>query len=111
MRPKAPYVRPPHPPPEPPIPEAYAVGQESRLSLFMPSCPGEAEPGNQRHSCPDRLVRSRSSDVACPARRPTSDPGILRRGVADDRDPASSPSRNSLSVEVIFLVLLFLGVP
>ncbi|XP_064163125.1 GTPase-activating protein and VPS9 domain-containing protein 1-like isoform X1 [Anguilla rostrata] len=104
VRPKAHHVRPPHPPPDPPIPEAYAVGQEPRLSLFMLGSLGEAEPGKQRYSCPDRLVRSRSSDITCPARRPTSDPGVLRRGVADDRDhasafglgPTSSPSRDYL---------------
>ncbi|XP_061119185.1 GTPase-activating protein and VPS9 domain-containing protein 1-like isoform X1 [Conger conger] len=102
VRPKVPHARPPHPPPDPPIPEAYAVGQEPRLSLFVPGHLGqlEAEPGKLRHSYPDRMVRSRSTDMACPARRPNSDPGVLRRGAADDRDPASSPSRNSLIGEV-----------
>ncbi|KAJ8396624.1 hypothetical protein AAFF_G00016900 [Aldrovandia affinis] len=113
VRPKAHHIRPPHPPPDPPIPEAYALGQEPRLSLLGPQGAWQAqaqmqlEQGKQRHSCPDRLIRSRSSDLACPARRPTSDPGVLRRGVADDRDPApsyalgptSSPSRDSLAEE------------
>ncbi|KAJ8286402.1 hypothetical protein GJAV_G00038870 [Gymnothorax javanicus] len=87
VRPKAPPSRPPHPPPGPPIPEVYDENQEPRLSVFL-----EAEPGGgpkQRYSCPDRLERSRSSDVPPPARRPTSDPGLLRSGAADDREQAS----------------------
>ncbi|XP_036384720.1 GTPase-activating protein and VPS9 domain-containing protein 1-like [Megalops cyprinoides] len=110
VRPKAHHARPPHPPPDPPIPEAYALGQEPRLSMFVSHglLQGELEQAKQRYSCPDRLVRSRSSDIACATRRPTSDPGIIRRAVAEDRDPvpsfllgpSSSPSRDSLKGEV-----------
>ncbi len=68
VRPKVHYARPPHPPPDPPIPEASALGQETRHSLFTPHCLAQAELEHtkQRHSFPDRLVRSRSSDIVCP---------------------------------------------
>lgn len=104
------YARPPHPPPDPPIPEASALGPETRHSLFMPHCLAQAELEHtkQRHSFPDRLVRSRSSDIVCPGRRPTSDPGLNRRVAVEERDPAgafalgpsSSPSKDSLKGEV-----------
>lgn len=113
MRPKVHYTRPAHPPPDPPIPEASAVGQEPRHSLFAPHglIQAELEHAKQRHSFPDRLVRSRSSDIVCPGRRPTSDPGLNRRAAAaasEERDPAgafalgpsSSPSKDSLKGEV-----------
>uniref|UniRef100_A0A671ULG0 GTPase-activating protein and VPS9 domain-containing protein 1 n=1 Tax=Sparus aurata TaxID=8175 RepID=A0A671ULG0_SPAAU len=110
VRPKVHYARPPHPPPDPPIPEASALGQETRHSLFMPHCLAQAELEHtkQRHSFPDRLVRSRSSDIVCPGRRPTSDPGLNRRVAVEERDPAgafalgpsSSPSKDSLKGEV-----------
>lgn len=103
------YARPAHPPPDPPIPEASALGQDPRHSLFMPHCLAQAELEHtkQRHSFPDRLVRSRSSDIVCPGRRPTSDPGLNRRVAAEERDPAgafalgpsSSPSKDSLKGE------------
>uniref|UniRef100_A0A672YWU8 GTPase-activating protein and VPS9 domain-containing protein 1 n=1 Tax=Sphaeramia orbicularis TaxID=375764 RepID=A0A672YWU8_9TELE len=109
LRPKVHYARPPHPPPDPPIPEASALGQETRHSLFTPHCLAQAELEHtkQRHSFPDRLVRSRSSDIVCPGRRPTSDPGLNRRVAVEDRDPAgafatgpsSSPSKDSLKGE------------
>lgn len=104
------YARPAHPPPDPPIPEASALGQETRHSLFTPHCLAQAELEHtkQRHSFPDRLVRSRSSDIVCPGRRPTSDPGLNRRVAVEERDPAgafalgpsSSPSKDSLKGEV-----------
>uniref|UniRef100_A0A667XJX0 GTPase activating protein and VPS9 domains 1 n=1 Tax=Myripristis murdjan TaxID=586833 RepID=A0A667XJX0_9TELE len=109
VRPKVHYARPPHPPPDPPIPEACALGQEPRHSLFTPHCLAQAELEHtkQRHSFPDRLVRSRSSDIVCPGRRPTSDPGLNRRAAVEERDPAgafalgpsSSPSKDSLKGE------------
>ncbi|XP_020561760.1 GTPase-activating protein and VPS9 domain-containing protein 1 isoform X2 [Oryzias latipes] len=99
VRPKVHYVRPPHPPPDPPIPEASAVAPEIRHSLLS-----ELELTKQRHSFPDRLVRSRSSDIVCPGRRPTSDPGLNRRVAVEEREPGgafvSSPSKDSLKVEV-----------
>ncbi|XP_075895228.1 GTPase-activating protein and VPS9 domain-containing protein 1 isoform X8 [Nelusetta ayraudi] len=110
VRPKVHYTRPAHPPPDPPIPEASALGQEPRHSLFAPHSliQAELEHTKQRHSFPDRLVRSRSSDIVCPGRRPTSDPGLNRRAAAEERDPAgafalgpsSSPSKDSLKGEV-----------
>ncbi|KAM6954701.1 GTPase-activating protein and VPS9 domain-containing protein 1 isoform 2-T2 [Aplochiton taeniatus] len=111
VRPKVHYARPLHPPPDPPIPEAYALGQEPRHSLFTPHglAQAELELTKQRHSYPDRLVRSRSSDVVCPGRRPTSDPGLNRRAAAEEREAVaasasaggfiSSPSRDSLKGE------------
>uniref|UniRef100_A0A8C4IVD7 GTPase-activating protein and VPS9 domain-containing protein 1 n=1 Tax=Dicentrarchus labrax TaxID=13489 RepID=A0A8C4IVD7_DICLA len=109
VRPKVHYARPPHPPPDPPIPEASALGPETRHSLFTPHCLAQAELEHtkQRHSFPDRLVRSRSSDIVCPGRRPTSDPGLNRRVAVEERDPAgafslgpsSSPSKDSLKGE------------
>uniref|UniRef100_A0A8C9WZN9 GTPase-activating protein and VPS9 domain-containing protein 1 n=1 Tax=Sander lucioperca TaxID=283035 RepID=A0A8C9WZN9_SANLU len=110
VRPKVHYARPPHPPPDPPIPEASALGPETRHSLFTPHCLAQAELEHtkQRHSFPDRLVRSRSSDIVCPGRRPTSDPGLNRRVAVEERDPAgaftlgpsSSPSKDSLKGEI-----------
>uniref|UniRef100_A0A8C7QLE1 GTPase-activating protein and VPS9 domain-containing protein 1 n=1 Tax=Oncorhynchus mykiss TaxID=8022 RepID=A0A8C7QLE1_ONCMY len=110
VRPKVHYARPLHPPPDPPIPETCALGQEPRYSLFTPHClvQAELEHTKQRHSYPDRLVRSRSSDIVCQGRRPTSDPGLNRRAAAEERDPAghfsmgpsSSPSKDSLKGEV-----------
>ncbi|XP_076010181.1 GTPase-activating protein and VPS9 domain-containing protein 1 isoform X7 [Genypterus blacodes] len=109
VRPKVHYARPAHPPPDPPIPEAFALGHETRHSLFTPHCLAQAELEHtkQRHSFPDRLVRSRSSDIVCPGRRPTSDPGLNRRVAVEERDPAgvfalgpsSSPSKDSLKGE------------
>ncbi|XP_068167537.1 LOW QUALITY PROTEIN: GTPase-activating protein and VPS9 domain-containing protein 1 [Antennarius striatus] len=102
VRPKVHYARPPHPPPDPPIPEASALGPEARHTLYAPPCL-YAPQVEQRHSFPDRLVRSRSSDVVCPGRRPTSDPGLPRRPAGEERDalgPSSSPSKDSLKGEV-----------
>lgn len=105
VRPKA-HTRPPHPPPDPPIPEACATGpSEPRTSHFSTH---DLEHPKQRHSYPDRLVRSRSTDVVCAGRRPNSDPGINRRTMMEDQDQAgafatgstTSPSKDSLKVEV-----------
>ncbi|XP_060737427.1 GTPase-activating protein and VPS9 domain-containing protein 1 isoform X5 [Tachysurus vachellii] len=106
VRPKAHYTRPPHPPPDPPIPEACATGpSEPRSSLFSIH---EPEHPKQRHSYPERLVRSRSTDVVFAGRRPNSDPGINRRTMVEDQDQAAafatgsttSPSKDSLKVEI-----------
>uniref|UniRef100_A0A8B9HQN2 GTPase-activating protein and VPS9 domain-containing protein 1 n=1 Tax=Astyanax mexicanus TaxID=7994 RepID=A0A8B9HQN2_ASTMX len=110
VRPKVHYARPPHPPPDPPIPEASAVGpSEPRPSLFAPHClvQSELEHGKQRHSYPERLVRSRSTDVVSAGRRPNSDPGLNRRTMLEERDqanvysagPTASPSKDSLRME------------
>lgn len=106
VRPKAHYARPPHPPPDPPIPETCAIGpSEPRASLFSTHDP---EHPKQRHSYPERLVRSRSTDIVYAGRRPNSDPGINRRTMVEDQDQAvafatgstTSPSKDSLKVEV-----------
>ncbi|TNM90226.1 hypothetical protein fugu_004460, partial [Takifugu bimaculatus] len=109
VRPKVHYARPTHPPPDPPIPETSMLGQDIRHSLFMPHCLTQADlEHKQRYSFPDRLVRSRSSDIVCPGRRPTSDPCLNRRVAVEEREPAgafalgptSSPSKDSLKGEV-----------
>lgn len=108
VRPKVHHTRPSHPPPDPPIPEACIPGQEPRHT-GAPFCPHTLAQQDQRHSYPDRLVRSRSSDIVCTGRRPTSDPGLNRRAVPEDRElgpagfalgPSSSPSKDSLKGEV-----------
>ncbi|XP_015255586.1 PREDICTED: GTPase-activating protein and VPS9 domain-containing protein 1 isoform X2 [Cyprinodon variegatus] len=110
VRPKVHYARPTHPPPDPPIPEASAMGPDVRHSICTAQylAQSELEQSKQRHSFPDRLVRSRSSDIVCPGRRPTSDPGLNRRVAVEERDPpgafasgpSSSPSKDSLKGEV-----------
>eukprot|EP00066_Takifugu_rubripes_P024234 XP_011613500.1 PREDICTED: GTPase-activating protein and VPS9 domain-containing protein 1 isoform X2 [Takifugu rubripes] len=109
VRPKVHYTRPTHPPPDPPIPETSMLGQDIRHSLFMPHFLTQADlEHKQRYSFPDRLVRSRSSDIVCPGRRPTSDPCLNRRVAVEEREPAgafalgptSSPSKDSLKGEV-----------
>ncbi|XP_041094452.1 GTPase-activating protein and VPS9 domain-containing protein 1 isoform X5 [Polyodon spathula] len=92
VRPKGHYARPPHPPPDPPIPEACAMGQEPRLPVFMPHGLCQAE---QRHSYPDRLVRSRSSDIVTASRRPTSDPSWNRRLGTEERDVTTEERKDS----------------
>ncbi|XP_056319257.1 GTPase-activating protein and VPS9 domain-containing protein 1 isoform X2 [Danio aesculapii] len=109
VRPKVHYPRPPHPPPDPPIPEASITGHmEPRPPLFPPHlAQGDLEHPKQRHSYPERLVRSRSTDVVSAGRRPNSDPGLNRRTMMEERDPAgaystgptSSPSKDSLKGE------------
>uniref|UniRef100_A0A8C1EWS2 GTPase-activating protein and VPS9 domain-containing protein 1 n=1 Tax=Cyprinus carpio carpio TaxID=630221 RepID=A0A8C1EWS2_CYPCA len=103
------YPRPLHPPPDPPIPEACITGhQEPRPPLFAPHlAQSDLEHPKQRHSYPERLVRSRSTDVVSAGRRPNSDPGLNRRTVMEEREPAgaystgptSSPSKDSLKGE------------
>ncbi|XP_073723828.1 GTPase-activating protein and VPS9 domain-containing protein 1 isoform X6 [Misgurnus anguillicaudatus] len=104
VRPKVHYARPAHPPPDPPIPEASITGnQEPRPPLFAPHLVDLEHP-KQRHSYPERLVRSRSTDVVSAGRRPNSDPGLNRRTMMEERDtagtfstgPTSSPSKDSL---------------
>ncbi|MEQ2209943.1 hypothetical protein XENOCAPTIV_006278 [Xenoophorus captivus] len=117
VRPKVHYARPTHPPPDPPIPEAHAIGHDIRHSICMAQCLAQAEleQSKQRHSFPDRLVRSRSSDIVCPGRRPTSDPGLNRRVAVEERDPpgafasgpSSSPSKDSLKGEVTTFMVMF----
>lgn len=108
VRPKVHYPRPPHPPPDPPIPEASIMShQEPRPPLFAPHlAQGDLEHPKQRHSYPERLVRSRSTDVVSAGRRPNSDPGLNRRTMMEERDagafstgPTSSPSKDSLKGE------------
>ncbi|KAL2092669.1 hypothetical protein ACEWY4_012467 [Coilia grayii] len=119
VRPKVHYMRPAHPPPDPPIPEVGAMAPpEPRASLFgAHGLVAELEHGKQRHSYPERLVRSRSSDIVGAGRRPTSEPCLNRRTIAEDREPeppasshahasaafpggaTSSPSRDSLKGE------------
>uniref|UniRef100_A0A8C1W8Y5 GTPase-activating protein and VPS9 domain-containing protein 1 n=1 Tax=Cyprinus carpio TaxID=7962 RepID=A0A8C1W8Y5_CYPCA len=109
VRPKVHYPRPLHPPPDPPIPEASITGhQEPRPPLFAPHlAQSDLEHPKQRHSYPERLVRSRSTDVVSAGRRPNSDPGLNRRTVMEEREPAgaystgptSSPSKDSLKGE------------
>ncbi|XP_056628689.1 GTPase-activating protein and VPS9 domain-containing protein 1 isoform X1 [Triplophysa dalaica] len=109
VRPKVHYARPPHPPPDPPIPEASITSnQEPRPPLFAPHlAQGDLEHPKQRHSYPERLVRSRSTDVVSAGRRPNSDPGLNRRTMMEEKDPAgafstgptSSPSKDSLKGE------------
>ncbi len=110
MRPKVYYPRPPHPPPDPPIPEASITGHlEPRPPLLAPHlAQSDLEHPKQRHSYPERLVRSRSTDVVSAGRRPNSDPGLNRRTMMEEREPAgaystgptSSPSKDSLKGEV-----------
>lgn len=112
VRPKVHYARPSHPPPDPPILEGAIGGSDARLPPFGSHicCQTEAELLKQRHSFPERLVRSRSSDVVLASRRPMSDPGWnipgSRRAVNEEifasgavtgiGGPTSSPSKDSL---------------
>ncbi|CAH2315765.1 GTPase-activating and VPS9 domain-containing 1 isoform X13 [Pelobates cultripes] len=88
VRPKVHYARPSHPPPDPPILEGATGGNEARLPTFGSHVfiPTDSDAYRQRHSCPERLVRSRSSDIASSLRRPMSDPGWVRRGGTEDRE-------------------------
>ncbi|XP_063050724.1 GTPase-activating protein and VPS9 domain-containing protein 1 [Engraulis encrasicolus] len=89
VRPKVHYMRPAHPPPDPPIPEvgAMAAPPEPRGSAVIGAFVDLEAGGKQRHSYPERLVRSRSSDIVCGGRRPTSEPCLNRRTIAEDREP------------------------
>ncbi|XP_064420385.1 GTPase-activating protein and VPS9 domain-containing protein 1 isoform X2 [Latimeria chalumnae] len=121
VRPKVHYARPSHPPPDPPILEGAVGGNEARLPVFGShvSVQTEADALKQRHSYPERLVRSRSSDIVSTGRRPMSDPGWNRRSANEEKDlsagssgtiaglnatallpgPSSSPSKDSLKGE------------
>ncbi|KAF2985777.1 hypothetical protein EK904_004906 [Melospiza melodia maxima] len=101
VRPKVHYARPSHPPPDPPILEGAVGGNEARLPSF--GChalvPAELEAFKQRHSYPERLVRSRSSDVVSSGRRPMSDPGWNRRAGTEDRElPMASSSAGAAAL-------------
>ncbi|XP_072344574.1 GTPase-activating protein and VPS9 domain-containing protein 1 isoform X3 [Scyliorhinus torazame] len=113
VRPKVHYARPSHPPPDPPILEGAIGGSDARLPAFGSHicCQTEAELLKQRHSFPERLVRSRSSDIVSSSRRPMSDPGWNAPGsrrMANEElyaagaapvgasGPTSSPSKDSL---------------
>eukprot|EP00069_Balaena_mysticetus_P004593 bmy_04640T0 len=88
VRPKVHYARPSHPPPDPPILEGAAGGNEARLPNFGSHVltPAEMEAFKQRHSYPERLVRSRSSDIVSSVRRPMSDPSWNRRPGNEERE-------------------------
>ncbi|XP_056397168.1 GTPase-activating protein and VPS9 domain-containing protein 1 isoform X3 [Hyla sarda] len=88
VRPKVHYARPSHPPPDPPILEGAIGGNEARLPTFGSHVfvPTDSDAYRQRHSCPERLVRSRSSDIATSIRRPMSDPGWARRTGNEERE-------------------------
>lgn len=127
VRPKVHYARPSHPPPDPPILEGAMGGNEARLPNFGSHTliPTDLEAFKQRHSYPERLVRSRSSDIVSSVRRPMSDPGWNRRPgneerelpmpttntgavlVAASQSSSSSPSKDSSRGEVRLLFILF----
>uniref|UniRef100_A0A669PZF3 GTPase-activating protein and VPS9 domain-containing protein 1 n=1 Tax=Phasianus colchicus TaxID=9054 RepID=A0A669PZF3_PHACC len=88
VRPKVHYARPSHPPPDPPILEGAVGGNEARLPNFGSHTliPTDLEAFKQRHSYPERLVRSRSSDIVSSVRRPMSDPGWNRRPGNEERE-------------------------
>ncbi|RMB93287.1 hypothetical protein DUI87_29981 [Hirundo rustica rustica] len=95
VRPKVHYARPSHPPPDPPILEGAVGGNEARLPSFGSHAliPTDLEAFKQRHSYPERLVRSRSSDIVSAVRRPMSDPGWNRRAGNEERElPVASSS-------------------
>nr|XP_034969512.1 GTPase-activating protein and VPS9 domain-containing protein 1-like [Zootoca vivipara] len=120
VRPKVHYARPSHPPPDPPILEGTLGGNEARLPNFSSHTAIliDSEAFRQRYSYPERLVRSRSSDIVSSARRPMSDPGWNRRAGNEERElsvlgcvggtplmtasqsSSSSPSRDSCRGEV-----------
>ncbi|XP_029466845.1 GTPase-activating protein and VPS9 domain-containing protein 1 isoform X3 [Rhinatrema bivittatum] len=91
VRPKVHYARPSHPPPDPPILEGAIGGNEARLPIFSSHTliSIDSEAFKQRHSYPERLVRSRSSDIVSSVRRPMSDPGWNRRPGNEDREMPS----------------------
>ncbi|XP_070286784.1 GTPase-activating protein and VPS9 domain-containing protein 1 isoform X12 [Myotis yumanensis] len=100
VRPKVHYARPSHPPPDPPILEGAVGGNETRLPNFGSHglTPAEMEAFKQRHSYPERLVRSRSSDIVSSVRRPMSDPSWNRRPGNEERElpPAAAIGATSL---------------
>lgn len=100
VRPKVHYARPSHPPPDPPILEGAVGGNEARLPHFGAHglTAAEMEAFKQRHSYPERLVRSRSSDIVSSVRRPMSDPSWNRRPGNEERElpPAAAIGATSL---------------
>lgn len=100
VRPKVHYARPSHPPPDPPILEGAVGGNEARLPNFGSHMltAAEMEAFRQRHSYPERLVRSRSSDIVSSVRRPMSDPSWNRRPGNEERElpPAAAIGATSL---------------
>ncbi|XP_042334915.1 GTPase-activating protein and VPS9 domain-containing protein 1 isoform X6 [Sceloporus undulatus] len=88
VRPKVHYARPSHPPPDPPILEGTLGGNDARLPNFGSHTAVliDSETFKQRYSYPERLVRSRSSDIVSSARRPMSDPGWNRRAGNEERE-------------------------
>ncbi|CAO2597815.1 GTPase-activating protein and VPS9 domain-containing protein 1 [Lemmus lemmus] len=98
VRPKVHYARPSHPPPDPPILEGAVGGNEARLPTFGSHVltAAEMEAFKQRHSYPERLVRSRSSDIVSSVRRPMSDPSCNRRSGNEELPPAAATGATSL---------------
>ncbi|XP_075761802.1 GTPase-activating protein and VPS9 domain-containing protein 1 isoform X2 [Pelodiscus sinensis] len=95
VRPKVHYARPAHPPPDPPILEGAMGNNEARYPNFGSHIliPADLEAFKQRHSYPERLVRSRSSDIVSSVRRPMSDPGWNRRPGNEERElPSQIPN-------------------
>ncbi|XP_044295783.1 GTPase-activating protein and VPS9 domain-containing protein 1 isoform X5 [Varanus komodoensis] len=88
VRPKVHYARPSHPPPDPPILEGALGGNDARLPNFgsHTAILIDSEAFKQRYSYPERLVRSRSSDIVSCVRRPMSDPGWNRRAGNEERE-------------------------
>uniref|UniRef100_A0A6I8N5F4 GTPase-activating protein and VPS9 domain-containing protein 1 n=1 Tax=Ornithorhynchus anatinus TaxID=9258 RepID=A0A6I8N5F4_ORNAN len=100
VRPKVHYARPSHPPPDPPILEGAMGGNEARLPNFGSHVlmSMDSETFKQRHSYPERLVRSRSSDIASSVRRPMSDPSWNRRPGNEERElPPPAHTTGALS--------------
>ncbi|XP_058015577.1 GTPase-activating protein and VPS9 domain-containing protein 1 [Ahaetulla prasina] len=95
VRPKVHYARPSHPPPDPPILEGSLGGSDARLPNFTSHMAMlfDSEAFKQRYSYPERLVRSRSSDIVSSVRRPMSDPGWNRRAGNEERE-LSGPGSN-----------------
>ncbi|KAM6431367.1 GTPase-activating protein and VPS9 domain-containing protein 1 isoform 7-T7 [Liasis olivaceus] len=102
VRPKVHYTRPSHPPPDPPILEGTLGGSDARLPSFTSHTAilFDSEAFKQRYSYPERLVRSRSSDIVSSARRPMSDPGWNRRAGNEERE-LSGPGSNIGGVMLI----------
>lgn len=98
VRPKVHYARPSHPPPDPPILEGAVGGNEARLPNFGSHVltAAEMEAFKQRHSYPERLVRSRSSDIVSSVRRPMSDPSWNRRPGNEELPPAAATGATCL---------------
>ncbi|KAK7795721.1 hypothetical protein U0070_006891 [Myodes glareolus] len=99
VRPKVHYARPSHPPPDPPVLEDAVRGNEARLPTFGSHVltAAEMEAFRQRHSYPERLVRSRSSDIVSSVWRPMSDPSCNRRSGNDELPPAAATGATSLA--------------